>query len=478
MALPGKSWKSIGPLGGGLGSYEKYFHQYRDERSAVKVASPDNLYLRIVAETGVLGLVLFLTFLYSWVRTSVNLTKKESRDSRIMRKGILVSVGAFFLTSLLFDSLFWSAMIVPLSILMGLASTPWILRTSPEKWLPEPTFSDSLERFLRGWVESDLFGLGQVLKYWYTWKLKWARFKIQFIPRRHWRILDVGSGDGPNPSADVLCDLFIGDDTERTGPLRMDRPFLVGDVEDLPLVSGAFDFVYCSHLLEHTRNPQKAILELQRVANSGYIEVPSEILEKTAKSTAAHLWFVKNEKGTLVFTPKPEGVLDPSINDIFDNSLLNKDPLYTAFHLARFYKYFNIGMQWNERIHCRMEGKDPRDTMGQFNKGKEDSSDADVFAQLEDTILNAQKMRYQEKGFISKIKRVIKRFVRAYYAAGKSIHIFDILACPFCKNHLKLIEGEKKLICIYCLKSYRIVQGVPFLLRSKAQKIKKPTQVF
>ncbi len=79
-------------------------------------------------------------------------------------------------------------------------------------------------------------------------------------------MLDVGSGNGPTPAADVLCDRFVCDDTERTAPLKLDRPFVFGDVQDLPFVDSAFDFVYCSHLLEHTIDPTRAISELQRVA--------------------------------------------------------------------------------------------------------------------------------------------------------------------------------------------------------------------
>ena len=68
-------------------------------------------------------------------------------------------------------------------------------------------------------------------------------------------VLDVGSGDSPFPAADVLCEKFAWDDTERTAHFKQDRPLVVGDIENLPFKDHAFDFVHCSHVLEHTVNP-------------------------------------------------------------------------------------------------------------------------------------------------------------------------------------------------------------------------------
>lgn len=36
-----------------------------------------------------------------------------------------------------------------------------------------------------------------------------------------------------------------------------------------------FDFVYCSHVLEHVRDPAKACAELMRIGKRGFIETPT-----------------------------------------------------------------------------------------------------------------------------------------------------------------------------------------------------------
>lgn len=122
-------------------------------------------------------------------------------------------------------------------------------------------------------------------------------------------VLDVGSGNRPHPRADVLCDYFLLADGERGGALQVDRPLVGGDIEQLPFHDGSIDFVIASHLLEHVRDPQRAVGELQRVAKRGYIETPAEFGGKLL-DMPFHRWYVRQDGGTLVFTGKSRAMLD------------------------------------------------------------------------------------------------------------------------------------------------------------------------
>jgi len=42
--------------------------------------------------------------------------------------------------------------------------------------------------------------------------------------------------------------------------------------------------------------------------------------------------------------------------------------------------------------------------------------------------------------------------------------LFDILACPLCKNDLKYSNDKKSLICVKCGKKYPIKDRIPILL--------------
>lgn len=116
------------------------------------------------------------------------------------------------------------------------------------------------------------------------------------------RVLDVGCGALPFPLATHLCDLTRSDDSERlfgTIP-ALDRPFVECDVQALPFRDKAFDFVFCTHVLEHVADPVAACRELERVARRGYVECPASWIERVFHSPD-HRWLVDHEQGRLVF---------------------------------------------------------------------------------------------------------------------------------------------------------------------------------
>jgi SAM-dependent methyltransferase len=119
-------------------------------------------------------------------------------------------------------------------------------------------------------------------------------------------VLDVGSGDKPFWRADVIVDKYLDDDQQRhSGSMFYDKRkmFIKADVENLPFKNKVFDFVFCSHLLEHVENPDKAIRELTRVSKRGYIEVPSGIVDMF-KPFPPHLWFCSYKDDILTFLQK------------------------------------------------------------------------------------------------------------------------------------------------------------------------------
>ena len=75
--------------------------------------------------------------------------------------------------------------------------------------------------------------------------INFLRIKFQKLIKmislpRNWLVLDVGSGDGPFPRADVLCDKYIFD-TDRMSNLVIDRPFVMGDISALPFLDNSFE---------------------------------------------------------------------------------------------------------------------------------------------------------------------------------------------------------------------------------------------
>lgn len=121
------------------------------------------------------------------------------------------------------------------------------------------------------------------------------------------KVLDIGSGHIPFPLATHLADIsFVDDSIGRAGlPFKYlgTRPVYECNIEKLPFKDNEFDFVYCSHVLEHVENPEMACSELMRVAKRGFIETPKRAKDlwlNTAK-ISNHRWGVEYLNNKLVF---------------------------------------------------------------------------------------------------------------------------------------------------------------------------------
>ncbi|MCE3257935.1 MAG: hypothetical protein K0Q64_2018, partial [Nitrobacter vulgaris] len=139
---------------------------------------------------------------------------------------------------------------------------------------------------------------------------------FDFLIRPGDKVLDIGSGHLPFPLATHLADITLTDHSYgRAGtPFKHvdGKPVYEVDVESTGFADKEFDFVYCSHVLEHARDPAAACRELMRIAKRGYIETPrhgKDIFLNTGK-TSQHRWSVENVFGTLVFTEYTEEDLE------------------------------------------------------------------------------------------------------------------------------------------------------------------------
>lgn len=283
----------------------------------------------------------------------------------------------------------------------------------------------------------------------YRTKYRFSRLSRSFSIPKAWKVLDIGSGDSPFPPADVVCEKFPFDDTERTAAFRIDRPLVVGDAEALPFKDKSFDFIYASHILEHVDHPELAIRELMRVGMRGYIEMPRSYFEKTVMSTGSHLWFVSLEDGVLVFKPKPSGILDEEINATYEK-LIDRDPLFSAFYYSRIYDLFHVGLQWEGDIRFRVE---------RSTGAREDVAEPVYQRATLQGSPSAQKAPRRQTS-----ASLIKHWIRQR-AQKKDFDLTSILACPACKGVLEVRTPGEKLRCGACRLDYEYRHGAPVLLR-------------
>jgi SAM-dependent methyltransferase len=169
-------------------------------------------------------------------------------------------------------------------------------------------------------------------------------------------VLDVGSGDKPHWRADVLVDRYVAAShaAQRSGraQARIDRPLFDADAAALPFADDAFDYVICSHVLEHVTDPGAVIAELTRVARAGYVEVPEASSAKIV-DFPSHLWWCRLDEGALVFEAKATPWFDADIHHFLQTSGLERR---LGRLLDRHLDHRVIELRWRGDIPHRVVG--------------------------------------------------------------------------------------------------------------------------
>jgi ubiquinone/menaquinone biosynthesis C-methylase UbiE len=183
------------------------------------------------------------------------------------------------------------------------------------------------------------------------------------------KVLDVGSGNIPFPLATHLADLSPDDDQYgRAGApfKRIDgKPVYVCNIENLNCFADKeFDFVYCSHVLEHVRNPEKACSELSRIGKRGYVETPTrgkDLWLNTAK-ISNHLWSVESYQSKLVFTEYRPEETDGLQNDLLMKMHVRPEtPREKALTSLLYLKadLVNTMLLWEDKLECEVRRSFP-----------------------------------------------------------------------------------------------------------------------
>lgn len=258
--------------------------------------------------------------------------------------------------------------------------------------------------------------------------------KFALIPKGP--ILDIGSGGAPFWRANVLLDRYLDNDLQRPGHLIKDRPLICGDIQALPFLDNSFNFVHCSHVLEHIDKPDIAVKEMMRVSKAGYIETPSA-LHELILPFYFHRWLVSEENNTLFFREKPKKTEEYIYNNL--QYLLTTDKI-KKYEEILFIKYF-----WRDKIDLKIiKHLNPIEAFNMEQEQKE--------------------LLKQTQG---KLKAIIKQLSCNLYKYRFDYH--ELLACPKCQR--KVNYGQNKITCENCLLAYPIINNIPIMLVEKAEQI-------
>ena len=91
-------------------------------------------------------------------------------------------------------------------------------------------------------------------------------------------ILDVGGGKPFTKWLSSYKDLFVNSDYKTMDYDKNTDADIVGDIHNIPLPAGSVDAIICHSVLEHVKDPQKAMSEMYRQLRPGgkmFFHVPS-----------------------------------------------------------------------------------------------------------------------------------------------------------------------------------------------------------
>ena len=150
-----------------------------------------------------------------------------------------------------------------------------------------------------------------------------SKFFIEKLLNKNpsWKILDIGCGYSANKYASVVCDV------QDLSNFYKNKKFIRLKDNLLPFSDNEFDFVIASHVIEHVRDVDFFLNELQRVSKKGYIELPT-ILEDN-----------------LVFENKKDHLWHMEFDDVENQLIISKkiqffEPVLTVSSAKKFLKYF------------------------------------------------------------------------------------------------------------------------------------------
>lgn len=275
-------------------------------------------------------------------------------------------------------------------------------------------------------------------------------------------VLEIGSGNNPHPRADILCDRYLTKNIERAGAFSIvvDRPFVVCDGCRLPFADQSFDYIICSHILEHMERPAAFLNEVMRVGKAGYIEVPSALSERLF-GWNFHRWYCTWRGRRLVMVPKTEGERFGG----FFHRLIAQNIWFRRF-FEKYEKMFYVRFEWRRRVPFIIEHK----PMGHRTLA---TLDANAYSLLKRAYPESRKdalfyiawiKRRIKRKIRKELRRVRWRFREQFDRSGIISDLERILVCVSCGSAVVLNKHHDTLVCKACKIMYPIRGSMPIML--------------
>lgn len=166
------------------------------------------------------------------------------------------------------------------------------------------------------------------------------------------KVLEIGPGATPHPKSTIFLEKKFETEEEyvaqsgHVGILQTDKEIVYYDGDVFPFEDKSFDYVICSHVLEHVDDVPKFLSEIFRIGKRGYLEFPT-IYYDYLHNIEEHLNMLLCKDNKILWCKKDETPI-PSLTP-FTNYFRE-----VQFKGYRFQKelnqYLHQGFEWDEEI--------------------------------------------------------------------------------------------------------------------------------
>ncbi|MDQ7083787.1 MAG: methyltransferase domain-containing protein [Sulfurovum sp.] len=267
--------------------------------------------------------------------------------------------------------------------------------------------------------------------------IAWSLRRLHCPVDKNALVLEVGSGGNPYFRSNVLIDAYLDTRERHYTKLISDRPTVLGFVENLPFKDNSFDFVIASHVLEHSKDPEKFISEIQRVAKAGYIEVPDAFFERLA-CYLDHRLEITDIENEIQIRKKKYYIQDEEIEKLLANKV---KPVFGEI-VSKYPFKFNVRYYWS------------KENGGIKYNILNPEYEFDWESPISDKV-------YRKATTMAKIKTNILHLVRKYFSQNnrnKNLNIKELMMCPKCKSSDFDESSTISIECKKCNSIYEILE--------------------
>jgi SAM-dependent methyltransferase len=270
-------------------------------------------------------------------------------------------------------------------------------------------------------------------------RIKWMTRKYFLSIKKEELVLEVGSGGNPFPRSNILVDAHLDTRERWWAPLIHDRPTIIAFAENLPFKNKSFDYVIASHVLEHSPNPEKFLLELQRVAKRGYIETPDAFMERI-NPYKDHRLEVTVRNNALNIRKKGTENVFPELVELYSFKAKN---IITKNVFTNYPTDFHVCFHWEDAINFNI-------------------LNPNVDASWEPPQSNYS-VSPAKSNFFGNFRIILLKFIRLLLSQNRrnsKIDVSSLMRCPSCFSESMTHQSKESIACLDCNLTFNISKNL------------------